>query len=72
MTKPLPGQMAAVLLTGCTFQEDIVFENLVGYIERDEIRPLVSATFALRDSAEAQQQFLAKKFFGKLLLIPPA
>jgi NADPH:quinone reductase-like Zn-dependent oxidoreductase len=58
-------------LIGCTFQDDIVFENLVGYIERNEIRPLVSATFPLSDIASAQQRFLEKKFVGKLVLIPP-
>jgi NADPH:quinone reductase-like Zn-dependent oxidoreductase len=59
-------------LIGCTFQDDVVFSNLVGYIERNEIRPLVSSTFPLRDIALAQQQFLAKNFVGKLVLIPPA
>jgi len=58
-------------LIGCTFQDDVVFSNLVGYIERNEIRPLVSATFPLSDIARAQQEFLAKKFIGKLVLIPP-
>lgn len=32
-------------LFGCTFQDDEVFENLVGYIERNEIRPVVSKTY---------------------------
>ncbi|MCP4470050.1 MAG: zinc-binding dehydrogenase [Gammaproteobacteria bacterium] len=59
-------------LIGCTFQEDVVFSNLAGYIERNEIRPLVAATFSLNEIALAQQQFLAKKFVGKLVLIPPA
>jgi NADPH:quinone reductase-like Zn-dependent oxidoreductase len=58
-------------LIGCTFQDDVVFENLVGYIERGEIRPLVAKTFALADIALAQQAFLDKKFTGKLVLIPP-
>ena len=56
---------------GCTCQDDAVFENLVGYIERGEIRPLVAKTYALRDIAEAQGDFLAKRFTGKLVLIPP-
>jgi NADPH:quinone reductase-like Zn-dependent oxidoreductase len=58
-------------LIGCTFQEDVVFENLVKYIERGEVRPLVAKTFALAEIGEAQQVFLQKKFTGKLVLIPP-
>jgi NADPH:quinone reductase-like Zn-dependent oxidoreductase len=58
-------------LIGCTFQDDVVFENLVGYIERNEIRPVVAKTFALADIALAQQTFLDKQFTGKLVLIPP-
>lgn len=56
---------------GCTFQDDVVFENLVGYIERGEIRPTVSKTYPLRDIAEAQKDFISKKFGGKLVLIVP-
>ena len=59
-------------LIGCTFQDDMVFENLVGYIERNEIRPVVAKTFALADIAAAQDAFLQKQFTGKLVLIPPA
>lgn len=58
-------------LIGCTFQEDVVFENLIGYIERDEIRPVVARTFPLSEIAAAQDMFLAKSFTGKLVLIPP-
>ena len=58
-------------LLGCTFQEDAVFENLVSYIERNEIGPLVAKTFPLRDIRRAQEEFLAKTFVGKLVLIPP-
>ncbi len=58
-------------LVGCTFQDDIVFENLVSYIERGEIRPLVSQTYPLSEIATAQEAFLEKKFTGKLVLIPP-
>jgi NADPH:quinone reductase-like Zn-dependent oxidoreductase len=58
-------------LIGCTFQDDVVFENLVGYIERGEIRSVVAKTFPLGEIARAQEEFLAKKFIGKLVLIPP-
>ncbi len=59
-------------LIGCTFQDDIVFENLVSYIERDEIRPIVAKTFPLSEIGRAQEHFLAKNFTGKLVLLPPA
>lgn len=58
-------------LYGCTFQEDIVFENLVTYIEAGEIRPSVAATYPLADIARAQEDFLAKKHTGQLVLILP-
>ncbi len=56
---------------GCTFQEDVVFENLVSYIESGEIRPLLSKTYPLDKITEAQKDFIAKKYPGKLVLIPP-
>lgn len=56
---------------GCTFQDDAVFENLVRYIEGNEIRPVVSQTYPLASIAVAQQDFLNKGFIGKLVLIPP-
>ena len=58
-------------LFGCTFQEDAVFANLVSYIERGEIRPLVARTFPLSEIGRAQEAFLAKGFTGKLVLVPP-
>lgn len=59
-------------LLGCTFQEDEVFENLITYIEANEIHPVVSKTYPLADIAQAQEDFLSKKHTGKLVLIPPA
>jgi NADPH:quinone reductase-like Zn-dependent oxidoreductase len=57
---------------GCTFQEDAVFENLVRYIQNGEIRPLVAKTYPLKDIVKAQEDFLSKRFTGKLVLIPPS
>jgi NADPH:quinone reductase-like Zn-dependent oxidoreductase len=57
-------------LHGCTFQEDVVFENLVGYIGRNEIRPVVAGVYPLEKIVEAQQAFLEKGFTGKLVLVP--
>ena len=47
-----------------------VFGNLVGYIERGEIRPLVAATFPLAEIGAAQEAFLAKRHVGKIVLVP--
>ena len=58
-------------LVGCTFQDDRIFDNLVGYIERGEIAPVVAHTFALRDIALAQAAFGAKNFVGKIVLLAP-
>ncbi|MCJ8170006.1 alcohol dehydrogenase family protein [Atopomonas sediminilitoris] len=53
---------------GCTYQPKEVFRNLIGYIERGEIRPLVARSYPLADIARAQEDFMAKRFTGKLVL----
>ena len=53
---------------GSTWQPKRVFENLIGYIERNEIRPVVAKTYALRDVVQAQEDFMAKRFSGKLAI----
>ena len=60
-----------IRLIGCTAWDEPVFPNLIGYIERGEILPLVAKQFALKDIAEAQQEFLKKEHFGNFVLIPP-
>jgi NADPH:quinone reductase-like Zn-dependent oxidoreductase len=60
-----------LLLIGCTAWDEPVFPNLVSYIERGQLRPVVAKTFALERIAEAQREFLEKKHVGKLVLIPP-
>ena len=57
-------------LLGCTFQEDIVFKNLIQYIEAGEIKPLLAKTYPLREIVQAQKDFINKKYTGKLALIP--
>jgi len=57
---------------GSTFQRDEIFENLIRYIEADDIKPTVAMTFPLEEIVAAQQAFLEKKHVGKIVLIPPA
>ena len=58
-------------LYGCTYQPKEVFTNLIGYVERNEIRPLVAKTYSLKDIKQAQEEFLLKKHIGKLVVMPP-
>jgi NADPH:quinone reductase-like Zn-dependent oxidoreductase len=55
-------------LLGCTVLDPEVFANLIGYIERGEIRPLVSATYPLAAIVAAQEAFLTKRHVGKIVL----
>ena len=57
-------------LIGCTVLEQGVFANLIGYIERGEIKPLVAATYPLNEIVAAQTAFLAKAHVGKIVLLP--
>lgn len=58
-------------LIGCTAWEEPVFPNLIEYIERGEIKPLVARVFELKDMAIAQQEFMKKAHFGNFVLVPP-
>ena len=58
-------------LLGCTSQDAEVFGNLIGYLERGEIVPLVARTYPLERIGEAQADFVAKRHVGKLVLMVP-
>lgn len=57
-------------LIGCTGWDEEVFPNLISYIERDEIKPLVAKVFPLEKIAEVQKEFLKKSHVGNFVLIP--
>ncbi len=57
--------------TGATIIPPDLFQSLVGYIERGELKPLVGATFDLKDIHAAQEAFLAKKHVGNIVIVPP-
>ena len=60
-----------ITLIGCTGWDEPVFPNLISYIERGEIKPLLEKTFPLEKIVDAQKLFSEKKHVGKLVLIPP-
>ncbi|MGO1118360.1 alcohol dehydrogenase family protein [Rhodovibrionaceae bacterium A322] len=57
-------------LIGCTGWDAPVFPNLISYIERGEIRPLLAKTFPLAQIAAAQAEFLEKRHVGNFVLLP--
>ena len=61
-----------VSLMGCTAWDEPVFPNLIGYIERGEIRPLLHKTYPLDEIATAQRDFGEKTHVGNLVLMPPS
>ena len=57
-------------LLGCTQFTPESFADLVGYIERGEIKPVVHACYPLAEIVAAQTLFLAKQHVGKIILKP--
>ena len=53
---------------GCTITSTNVFPDLVGYIERGEIKPALAATYALEDFHAGQQAFIDKKHTGNIVV----
>ena len=60
-----------IQLIGCTAWDEPVFENLINYIEADEIQPIIAKTYPLEQIVDAQKEFLTKNHIGKFVLIPP-
>ncbi|MDJ0637580.1 MAG: alcohol dehydrogenase family protein [Paracoccaceae bacterium] len=56
--------------TGSTVIAPEVMTNLVRYIEAGQVRPLLAATYPLKDLAEAQRAFAAKMHAGNIVVLP--
>lgn len=56
--------------TGATVVPPGVFADLVGYIARGEIRPLLAETYPLERLHEAQEAFVAKRHVGNIVVTP--
>lgn len=57
-------------LFGVTYQPPEVFARLVRLANEGRVRPLVSKTYPLSRLHDAQADFVAKRYPGKLVLIP--
>ena len=56
--------------TGSTVIPPQVFRDLVGYVERGEIRPLLAATYPLAEFHAAQTAFIEKAHVGNIVVVP--
>jgi len=48
------------------------FARLLGYIEAGKVRPVLAGAYKLSDIHRAQRDFMAKRFVGKLVVVPDA
>ena len=56
--------------TGSTVLAPHIFRDLVGYVERGEIRPVLAATYQLAELHAAQQAFIDKRHVGNIVVTP--
>lgn len=60
-----------ITMYGATAWGEPVFANLISYIERNEIRPVIAGSYPLTEIVCAQKEFLTRRYVGKFVLIPP-
>ncbi len=56
--------------TGSTVVPPHIFKDIVGYIERGEIKPVLAAIYPLEDFHKAQAAFIEKKHTGNIVVTP--
>lgn len=54
--------------TGSTVIPTNIFGDLISYIERNEIKPVLAATYPLKELATAQQEFIDKQHSGNIVV----
>ena len=57
-------------MIGSTMGTRDEFADLVSHIESEKLKPLLTATYPLKEIGQAQTEFQAKQFVGKLAIIP--
>ncbi len=55
-------------LFGSTVLPPGIFQNVVGYIERGEVRPFLAAVYPLEEIHAAQKAFVSKRHAGKIVI----
>ena len=65
-----PFYLRDLTFTGSTVVPSHVFRDVVGYIERGEVRPVLAATYPLSELREAQRAFIEKRHVGSIVAVP--
>ena len=65
-----PFYLRDLTLTGSTVVPSHVFRDVVGYIERGEVRPVLAATYPLTELRDAQRAFIEKRHVGSIVVVP--
>ncbi|MGI9235101.1 MAG: alcohol dehydrogenase family protein [Woeseiaceae bacterium] len=56
--------------TGATTVPPGMFAEIIGYIENESIKPMLAATYPLRELHEAQNDFVSKRHVGSIVVTP--
>ncbi len=62
--------LADLALVGSTMHTPRIFDLLVEIARRGDVRPVVAATFALDQVADAQAELARRRAVGKLVVVP--
>ena len=54
--------------TGSTVIPTHIFTDLIRYIEQDEVKPVLAATYPLQELQSAQQAFIDKQYIGNIVV----
>lgn len=57
-------------LLGCTTWVEPVFDRVISALQSHSVRPVLAASYPLKQLPQAQQAFLEKSLFGKLAITP--
>ena len=58
------------MFVGATIIPPGLFTDLVGYIAKGEIKPILAGTWPLEQLADAQEAFLRKDHVGNYVIVP--
>ena len=61
-------RQAAALLVAEEEEVDAVFHSVEDLIRAGELRPVIAATYPLRELVKAQQEFVKKEYIGKIVV----